>query len=74
MYYMGFSYTEVINLPIVYRKWFIERVSKEIRGSAPEGEAGNGPSKAAHHQNDPMYAAATGKHRSQQPARLRRFT
>jgi hypothetical protein len=74
MYYLGFTYTEALNLPIVYKRWFIERVAKEIKGSAGEDEPGNGPSKAMNHQNDPMYAAMTGKSRTQTPARLRRFT
>jgi hypothetical protein len=74
MYYMGFTYTEVVNLPLAYRRWFWERCRKEIKGSAPDDEPGNGPSKAMPHQNDPMYAAAVGKHRAQTPSRLRRFT
>ena len=74
MYYIGFTYTEALNLPIVYRRWFIERVKKEIQGTAAEGEPGNGPTKAMNHQNDPTYAAVTGKHRTNTPARLRRFS
>lgn len=73
MFYLGFTYTEALNLPIVYKRWFIERVAKEMKGSAEEGEPGNGPTKAMQHQNDPMYAAAKGKSRVQTPARLRRF-
>jgi hypothetical protein len=73
MYYLGFTYSEALNIPIVYKRWFIERVAKEIKGSAGDGEPGNGSSKAMNHQNDPMVAAATGRHRVQTPARLRRF-
>jgi len=74
IYYLGFTYTEALNLPIVYKRWFIDRVAKEIKGSAGDNEPGNGPSKAMNHQNDPTYAALAGKHRAQTPARLRRFT
>jgi hypothetical protein len=34
MYYMGFTYVEALNLPVVYRRWFIERIAKEMKGDA----------------------------------------
>jgi len=39
MFHCGFSYTEAYNLPIQYKRWFIERVSKEL--APPEKSDGN---------------------------------
>jgi hypothetical protein len=61
---MGFTYTEAYMLPIWQRYWFIKRVSKEIESS--------GDTKAAH-ANSAEARALTGKHRSNPPAKLRRF-
>ena len=66
MYYMGFSYIEVYNIPIWQRIWFIQRLNKELKKA-------NSDSKAAH-ANSPDARALAGKHRAQVPAKLRRFT
>ena len=67
MYYGGFSYTEIYNLPVSYKRWFVERISKELnRGKETESKA--------LHQNTPDVRALQGKVRDQVPARLRRFT
>lgn len=73
MYFLGFTYTEALNLPIVYKRWFLERAAKLMQGTASEGEPGNGPTKDMRAQNDAAYAMSRGKHRVQTPARLRRF-
>lgn len=70
MYYMGFSYTEVMNLPVEYKHWFLERVSKEINKSSEEGET---QSRALHH-NTPDVRALQNKSNPYAPARNRRFT
>lgn len=69
-YYGGFSYTEAYNLPIAYKKWWIERISKEIQKSN-SGEAPQG-SRAAHHST-PETEALLGKHRTNTPSKLKRF-
>jgi hypothetical protein len=71
MYYGGFSYSEIYNLPVSYKRWFIERISKEINKSSENG--GDTQSKAIH-QNAPDIRALQGKARQQVPAKLRRFT
>ena len=71
MYYMGFTYTEVMNLPITYRRWFLERVQKELNRTGPNGE--NPPSRAAD-QNTPQMRQLMGNQRDAVPAKLRRFT
>jgi hypothetical protein len=71
MYYGGFLYGEAYNLPISYRKWFIERIGKEFEKSKEKG--GDVPSRAAH-QNTPDVRSLQGRARSQVPSRLRRFT
>jgi len=67
MYYMGFSYVEVYNIPIWQRTWFIKRINDELKKS---GENGN----RAAHTNHPEARAMMGRARSQVPAKLRRFT
>ena len=70
MYYMGFTYFEAYAIPIWQRRWFIERLNKEIKRS---NEQGNAQSRAAH-SNSPESRALMNKSRAQVPARLRRFT
>ena len=70
MYYGGFLWRETINMPVSYKRWFIDRVVKEINKG---GEEGNTPSKALH-QNSPDVRAMQGMARAQVPSRLRRFT
>jgi len=64
MYYMGFSYSEVMNLPIWQRQWFVERMSEEFKKT--------GQSKAPHENTDDMRALQGN--RTNVPSRLRRFT
>lgn len=72
MYYMGFTYAECYNLPVWMRKWFLERIQKEIKRSQ---ESGGEPTPThAYHQNTPDSRAMMGRMRSQVPANLRRFT
>lgn len=40
MCYLGFSYSEARQLPIGYRKWFIDRVQREINKQAEQSEDG----------------------------------
>lgn len=68
---MGFTYTEAYLLPLWQRRWFIQRLQKEIKQSN-EGDKSAG-SRAAH-QNTPDTRAMMGRYRSQVPANLRRFT
>jgi hypothetical protein len=70
MYYMGFSYKEIEDLPVVYKRWFLDRVVKEINQTSKEG---NTQSRAAH-ANSPDVRATQGRTRQSVPAKLRRFT
>jgi hypothetical protein len=63
---MGFTYTEAYLLPLWERKWFIERVQKEMKRA-------NGDSRAAH-ANSADARAMMGRSRAQVPSKLRRFT
>jgi hypothetical protein len=40
MYYGGFSYKEAYHLPVSYKRWFIERISKEIKGPEDPNDPG----------------------------------
>ena len=71
MYYGGFLYGEAYNLPVTYRRWFIERIGKEFEKAKEKG--GDAPSRAAHHNTHDV-RALQGKARSQVPSRMRRFT
>jgi predicted acetyltransferase len=70
MYYGGFSYYETYNMPVSYKRWFIERIARELKSS---NDKGNGSSRAAHH-NSPEIRAVQERARQQVPAKLRRFT
>lgn len=61
---------ETINMPVSYKRWFIERIVKEINKGSDEG---HNTSKAIH-QNTPEVHSLQGMARSQVPSRLRRFT
>lgn len=66
MYYMGFTYNEAMSLPVWQRKWFLDRMIRELQES-------RGASRAAH-DNDAGRRQLMGMHRNQVPAKLRRFT
>lgn len=70
MYYGGWSYLEVYNVPVWQRKWFLERIIREINTASDKG--GN-ESKAAH-MNTPDVRQMQERQRAQVPAKLRRFT
>lgn len=70
MYYGGFTYTETYNLPVSYKRWFLDRLAKELK-SDKQGE--NPPTKAAH-VDTPQNRALQGNTRANVPARLKRFT
>lgn len=61
---------ETRNLPVAYKSWFIERISKELKRTSDDD---NVNSRALHH-NTPDVRAMQGRAREQVPARLRRFT
>lgn len=71
MYYMGFTHSEAMALPLWQRRWFIERLNKEFARAKEAG--GNSGSRAAH-DNTPDMRAMQGLTRSTVPSRLRRFT
>ena len=72
-YYNGFSWTETYNLPVVYKRWFIERTVKELNkgGGGADGESSQS---RALHANSPEVRQLQGRSRSQVPSRLRRFS
>lgn len=70
MYYGGFTYTETYNLPVQYRRWFLERLTKELQRNTDK----NGTATRAAHVDTPETRALQGRTRSESPSRLRRFT
>ena len=66
MYYSGFSYSECMSLPVWQRRWFIDRVVKEIKDA-------KGANRGTH-DNDDNSRAMSGYNRSTTPSKLRRFT
>jgi len=73
MYYMGFTYGECYNIPIWQRRWFIERMNKEIKKTNEANNGQGAPTKSPEH-NSPDVRAMMGRYRSMVPANLRRFT
>lgn len=69
MYYGGFLWRDIINLPVAYKKWFIDRIIKELN----KGSETNENQTRALHQNTPEVRAMQNKARTQSPSRLRRF-
>ena len=67
MYYGGFTYRETYNMPVSYKRWFIERISKELS----RGESGNPPPSRADTQET---REMSGMSHPSAPSRLRRFT
>ena len=70
MYYGGFTWRETQHMPVAYKRWFIERISRELSRTSESGQAQS----RAVHQNSPDVRALQGKAREQTPSRLRRFT
>jgi hypothetical protein len=70
IYYAGFTWSEVQLLPVAYKRWFIERLNKELKQTSESGETQS----RALHQNSPEVRSMQGKAREQSPSRLRRFT
>lgn len=70
MYYGGFLWKETLHMPVSYKRWFIERINKELKQS---NESGSTQSRALH-QNAPDVRSMQNKARAQTPSRLRRFT
>ena len=72
MYYVGFTYRECYNIPVWQRRWFIDRLQKEIKRT--QDKEGNAQPTRGYHQNTPDARAMMGRYRSMVPANLRRFT
>jgi hypothetical protein len=70
MYYGGFLWHEIIHLPVSYKRWFVERIVKELTKTSESGSTNS----RALHQNSPDVRALQGNIREQTPSRLRRFT
>ena len=70
MYYAGFTYKEAYNMPVSYKRWFIDRISRELSRTSEDGHTRS----RALHDNPPDVRALTGHARAESPSRLRRFT
>lgn len=69
MYYGGFTFREAYNVPVVYKRWFIDRIVKELNRGADDGQNQS----RALHQNSPDVRAMQNRSRTHVPSRLRRF-
>lgn len=70
MYYGGFTWRETQHMPVYYKRWFIERIGRELNRTSESGQTQS----RALHQNSPEVRQLMGKARDQTPSRLRRFT
>lgn len=71
MYYGGFTYTEAYNIPVSYKRWFVERLVRELTQKTADG---SDPPTRAPHIDTAESRAMQGRAREQVPSRLRRFT
>lgn len=69
-YYGGFTPSESYNLPVPYKRWFIERISKELTRTSEDGDTHS----RALHANTPDVRAAQGRFRTNVPQRNARFS
>jgi hypothetical protein len=68
-------YSEVYNLPVSYKRWFVDRIIKELsKGNKGEGDEGASAPTRALHQDSPDIRGMQGRARTHAPSRLRRFT
>lgn len=73
-YYGGMTAAEAYNLPVPIKRWWIERIVKELnKGKNPDGSEAGNTSRALQH-NSPEVRNLQGMTRAQAPSRLRRFT
>lgn len=72
MFHGKLTWTEAYNLPITYKRWYIQRVIKELNKSNSEGTEGATQSRDL--QNSPEVRETQGRSRTQSPSRLRRFS
>ncbi len=70
MYYGGFLWHETMHLPVPYKRWFVERIVKELNKGSDQGQNQS----RALHQNSPDVRSMQNMNRTQSPSRLRRFT
>jgi len=70
MYYAGFTYSESYSLPIPLKRWWIDRIVKELN----KGKGGESTPTRALHANSPELRQLQGMSRAETPSRLRRFT
>jgi len=74
VYYGGLTLADVFTMPVEVKRWWIERLTKEL-GQKEDGENAPLPaSSRALHQNSPEVRSMQGMNRAQVPSRLRRFT
>lgn len=74
MYYGGFTYQDVQTLPVDRKRWFLDRLTKELTRKDDVGKPVPVAQTRALHQNDPQTRALQGMTRSEGPSRSRRFT
>jgi hypothetical protein len=67
MHYLGFTYSDARDLPIPVRRWYINRIEKQLKNSSDAGSTDS----RSHEANTPEVRAFRGKSRTQVPARLR---
>jgi hypothetical protein len=69
VYYGGFTNTDIDQMQVQRKIWYMERLSKEITKGADDGSGTR-----ATHQNTPEIRELQGRQRTTGPARTRRFT
>lgn len=73
-YFGGFLLSEIDDMPISKRNWFLQRLQKELTKKDDAGNQRPIAQSRALHQNDPQTRALQGMTRAEGPSRTRRFT
>lgn len=69
-YYGGLTGSEAYNLPVPIKRWWIERIVKELNKG---GDNESSPNRGLH-ANSPDVRQMQNRTRAEVPSRLRRFT
>ena len=69
MYYGGFTYSDIQDIPVQKKIWHLERIQKEIAKGAESGAGTRGL-----HQNTEDIRSLQGRTRPTGPSRTKRFT
>jgi hypothetical protein len=73
-YYGGLTASEAYDLPVPIKRWWVDRIVKELNKQSANPGDGESSASRALHANSPEVRQLQGRTRPSAPSRLRRFT